>query len=57
MEGIPACDLIKASSPHLKVVTLVYPRDVAALDDDMRFDRVRVYVGDDGVVAKVPRLG
>ena len=57
MQGIPACDLIKSSSPSLAIVTLVYPRDESGLDEHMRFDRVRVYVDDDGVVSRPPRVG
>ena len=55
LPGITAAETIQKSSPSIKIVTIVRPGE--GVTKDMRFDRVRVFVDEEGRVWKVPRVG
>ena len=55
MAGFDAVLAIKQSRPELKTVQIV--KEGGMVTRDMRFDRVRVYVDDEGNVVGVPKVG
>ncbi|GMI01271.1 hypothetical protein TrLO_g9534 [Triparma laevis f. longispina] len=55
MEGIEAAEYIQNSRPDLATVTVIGERDI--MTRDMRFDRVRIFVDENGEVIKCPRIG
>lgn len=55
MEGIEAAEYIQNARPDLATVTVMGERDI--MTRDMRFDRVRIFVDENGEVIKCPRIG
>ena len=50
--------LIKASSLHNNHdIEIIYPEDESTMTHDFQPNRVRVYVDEDGIVDKIPKLG
>jgi len=54
-DGEAACAEIRSQRPDLKIVAAI-PEN-APVTRDMRFDRVRVFVDEEGKVVKPPRVG
>ncbi|GMH98476.1 hypothetical protein TrVE_jg6081 [Triparma verrucosa] len=55
LDGVEAAEYIQKSRPDMKIVTVMGERDI--MTRDMRFDRVRIFVDDEGKVVKAPRIG
>ena len=55
LDGVEAAEYIQKSRPDMKTVTVMGERDI--MTRDMRFDRVRIFVDDEGKVVKAPRIG
>ena len=55
LTGENAAEAIQKSRPDLRQVTVI--PEGSMVTRDMRFDRVRVFVNDDGKVVTTPRVG